>query len=372
MGNCMHRSAVSVSRESANAWRSSRIAIGKNQPLKRGPIRWCSPQPLFPSQLQQKREEFWDTAPAFEGRQEIWDALRSAADAAERGDHELAQAIIDSANIILPTGTLAECYDELGMRYQLPIFVLSKPSNLQSEPPPPPPPSSERPKASTTPDGDDGGASGLDRSLDVVAIVNIPSSAGPQPAEHLASEGGGGGINISSGSSSTSSSSGRDSAVVRSRQVFGGFINYFRVHLRRMRKHRTPRTSGSGGTGDGSSGCARVLARSRKKRRRFRHSGDGEKEELLDLRLRLSTGQEYQITVNPSVNVILDAKKALSKLINWQPDRQRWFCCGMALKDNLRISDCHIPPGFVIQVIVHSPLDPESNWIKADNQRPQN
>nr|VZI13520.1 unnamed protein product [Spirometra erinaceieuropaei] len=341
----MHRSAVSVSRESANAWRSSRIAIGKNQPLKRGPIRWSSSQPLFPSQLQQKREEFWDTAPAFEGRQEIWDALRSAADASERGDHELAQAIIDSANIILPTGTLAECYDELGMRYQLPIFVLSKPSNLQSEPPPPPPTSSDRPEASATSDGDDGGASGADRSLDVVAIVNIPSSAGPQPAEHLTSGGGGGGggINISSGSSSsTSSSSGRDSAAARSRQVFGGFINYFRVHLRRMRKHRTPRTSG-GGTGDGSSGCTRVLARSRKKRRRFRHSGDGEKEELLDLRLRLSTGQEYQITVNPSVNVILDAKKALSKLINWQPDRQRWFCC-----------------------------DPESNWIKADNQRPQN
>ncbi|VDM03914.1 unnamed protein product [Schistocephalus solidus] len=79
-------------------------SIGKNQPLKRGPLRWCSSQPIFPSQLQQKRDEFWDTAPAFEGRQEIWDALRSAADAAERGDHELAQAIVDSANIILPTG----------------------------------------------------------------------------------------------------------------------------------------------------------------------------------------------------------------------------------------------------------------------------
>ena len=82
-------------------------AVGKNQPLKRGAARWCSSQPIYKSQLKQKRDEFWDTAPAFEGRQEIWDALRSAAEAAERGDHEMAQAIIDSASIILPTGAFA-------------------------------------------------------------------------------------------------------------------------------------------------------------------------------------------------------------------------------------------------------------------------
>ncbi|TTC00278.1 Ubiquitin domain-containing protein 2 [Bagarius yarrelli] len=27
-------------------------------------------------QLRSKRDEFWDTAPAFEGRKEIWDALK--------------------------------------------------------------------------------------------------------------------------------------------------------------------------------------------------------------------------------------------------------------------------------------------------------
>ncbi|VDL99121.1 unnamed protein product [Schistocephalus solidus] len=263
-----------------------------------------------------------------------------------------------SANL----STLAECYDELGMRYQLPIFVLSKPSNLQSEPPSP----SEGPEASASPDGDDGGAGCLDRSLDVVAIVNIPSSTGPQPTEQLPSVRGG-----SISASSSNSSGAGDPTLSRSRQLLGGFVDYFRIHLHRVQKRRTPHRVGGGGVAS-STECARVLARSRKKRRRFRHSGDGEKEERLDLRLRLSTGQEYQITVNPSVNVILDAKKALAKLINWQPDRQRWFCCGMVLKDNLRISDCHIPPGFIVQVIVHSPLDPESNWLKADNQRPQN
>lgn len=55
--------------------------------------------------MRSKRDEFWDTAPAFEGRKEIWDALKAAAYALETGDHALAQAIIDGANITLPHGT---------------------------------------------------------------------------------------------------------------------------------------------------------------------------------------------------------------------------------------------------------------------------
>lgn len=66
--------------------------------------------------MRSKRAEFWDTAPAFEGRREIWDALRAAAVAAEGGDYALAQAIVDGASISLPGGTLLECYDELGKR----------------------------------------------------------------------------------------------------------------------------------------------------------------------------------------------------------------------------------------------------------------
>lgn len=55
-------------------------------------------------QLRSKRDEFWDTAPAFEGRKEIWDALKAAAVALECNDHELAQAIVDGASITLPHG----------------------------------------------------------------------------------------------------------------------------------------------------------------------------------------------------------------------------------------------------------------------------
>lgn len=60
--------------------------------------------PLTEGQIRSKRDEFWDTAPAFEGRREIWDALKAAALAVENHDYDLAQAIIDGANITLPNG----------------------------------------------------------------------------------------------------------------------------------------------------------------------------------------------------------------------------------------------------------------------------
>ncbi|XP_045111130.1 ubiquitin domain-containing protein 2-like isoform X1 [Portunus trituberculatus] len=103
---------------------------GKNVPLRHERIRWKSDMPLTESQVRSKREEFWDTAPAFEGRREIWDALKAAALAIETHDYNLAQAIIDGANITLPNGALTDCYDELGTRYQLPVYCLSFPLNI--------------------------------------------------------------------------------------------------------------------------------------------------------------------------------------------------------------------------------------------------
>ncbi|RDX75425.1 Ubiquitin domain-containing protein 2 [Mucuna pruriens] len=67
----------------------------------------------------QLREEFWDTAPHYGGRKvhipfygmlEIWDALRAAAEA----DLTLAQAIVDSAGVIVQSSDLTVCYDERG------------------------------------------------------------------------------------------------------------------------------------------------------------------------------------------------------------------------------------------------------------------
>ena len=44
---------------------------------------------LTEAQLRSKREEFWDTAPAFEGKTEIWAALKAAVDAATKEDQVL-------------------------------------------------------------------------------------------------------------------------------------------------------------------------------------------------------------------------------------------------------------------------------------------
>lgn len=76
--------------------------------MKQDKPKWKSDIPLTEGQLRSKRDEFWDTAPAFEGRKEIWDALKVAAQAAESNDYELAQAIIDGACISLPNGK-CEC-----------------------------------------------------------------------------------------------------------------------------------------------------------------------------------------------------------------------------------------------------------------------
>lgn len=80
------------------------VAVGQNRTLIHERVVWMSDIPLTEGQLRGKRDTFWDTAPVYEGRKEIWEALRAAADAADTGDYDLAQAILDGANISIPTG----------------------------------------------------------------------------------------------------------------------------------------------------------------------------------------------------------------------------------------------------------------------------
>jgi uncharacterized ubiquitin-like protein YukD len=78
--------------------------------------------------VEKRREEFWITSPNYDGRQEIWQALKAIC---ETDSLELAQAIAESAGISVPTGKLTDgCYDELGNQYILPNFCLIEPSNL--------------------------------------------------------------------------------------------------------------------------------------------------------------------------------------------------------------------------------------------------
>lgn len=53
---------------------------------------------------------------------EIWDALRAAAEA----DLALAQAIVESAGVIVQSADLTTCYDERGFYSNLnPVFLFS-------------------------------------------------------------------------------------------------------------------------------------------------------------------------------------------------------------------------------------------------------
>ncbi|KAH9285694.1 Ubiquitin domain-containing protein 2 [Echinococcus granulosus] len=357
MGNRFHRSAVPSYRGGGNNWTSPRIAVGKNQPLKRGTTRWCSSQPIYHSQLKQKRDEFWDTAPAFEGRQEIWDALRSAAEAAERGDHEMAQAIIDSANIILPTGTLSESYDELGNRYQLPVFVLSQPTNLEPDPSGAGSSgdqilsssySSVVPAGATFANTLD--ATGDDEDDEGVTVVSLLSPHAPVTSTTTVVSA------VAPSSAPTEAISASPSPSSR------GASHPFRrlFHPRRRRAHslskKMRRKYGGRRSSHSTLFPSPFTASS---------SSTSAAPRPFDLRMRLSTGDEYSLPVTSNQSV-LEAKRRLATLIGWPPDRQRWYCGGVALRDALRIADCPpsiAPPlSFVVQVVVHSPLEPESTW----------
>ncbi len=85
------------------------VAIGQNQPLVNEQEEWASDVPLSEGQLRGKRDTFWETAPVYEGRKEIWDALRAACEAVEEGDFELAQAIVDGVSLCLPRGKQSTC-----------------------------------------------------------------------------------------------------------------------------------------------------------------------------------------------------------------------------------------------------------------------
>ncbi|CAJ0630316.1 6128_t:CDS:2 [Entrophospora sp. SA101] len=98
------------------------VPRGGNKPFTKKGLSWTSDSPITINQLKKQRDAFWDTAP------KIWQAIRCAC---ESDDIILSQAVIDTANITIPTGNLAEgCYDELGNRYVIPVYCLVDPINI--------------------------------------------------------------------------------------------------------------------------------------------------------------------------------------------------------------------------------------------------
>ncbi|KAB2060702.1 hypothetical protein CXB51_027020 [Gossypium anomalum] len=108
---------------------SKRTRGDENVKKIRKPKPWKHSEPITRTQLKQMRDEFWDTAPHYGGQREIWDALRVAAES----ELTHAQAIINSAGVIVQNDDLTICYDERGAKYELPKYVLSEPINMIHE-----------------------------------------------------------------------------------------------------------------------------------------------------------------------------------------------------------------------------------------------
>ncbi|KAI7889689.1 uncharacterized protein EV154DRAFT_565133 [Mucor mucedo] len=101
----------------------------KSRPFKRVGLMWTSDIPITETQLEEKRFSYWESAPTYGGRIEIWQALQAAF---SETDVLMARSILEAANVLLPTGNPCEgCFDELGNEYNIPIYCVVPPVNLR-------------------------------------------------------------------------------------------------------------------------------------------------------------------------------------------------------------------------------------------------
>ncbi|GJS00280.1 ubiquitin domain-containing protein 1-like protein [Tanacetum coccineum] len=96
--------------------------------MVRKPKPWAyGNSPLSLRELQQMCREFWYNTILAGGRRDIWDALRATTE----GNLFNAQKIIEDKNIRHGNQDMSVCYDDNGTRNNLPLFVLSEPTNME-------------------------------------------------------------------------------------------------------------------------------------------------------------------------------------------------------------------------------------------------
>ncbi|KAJ2558279.1 hypothetical protein EV175_000869 [Coemansia sp. RSA 1933] len=129
MGHCISRPVTDGSQQAAtgrddgnnNSSRCGLVDFGHTE-------QWTLEQPMTRKALERQRNEFWETAPYYEGRTEIWQALRVASESA---DAQLAAALLDSIAVTVPTGRFTDgAYDERGVCYKVPQYCISEPTNI--------------------------------------------------------------------------------------------------------------------------------------------------------------------------------------------------------------------------------------------------
>ncbi|KRX09883.1 hypothetical protein PPERSA_05275 [Pseudocohnilembus persalinus] len=80
-------------------------------------------------QLERKRQEFWETR--VEGKQQTWQALKSAVES----DEKLAIGLLAAAGIKLVNRSIQISYDDTGHKYDIPVFCINDPYSCEAEPP---------------------------------------------------------------------------------------------------------------------------------------------------------------------------------------------------------------------------------------------
>lgn len=82
-----------------------------------------------PEEVAAKRVEFWDTR--VQGDPSHWAALKAACEAIDSGalHTATAEAIVKASGLTMQQGYILVCYDELGVKYELPPFVINEPTS---------------------------------------------------------------------------------------------------------------------------------------------------------------------------------------------------------------------------------------------------
>ncbi|CAO2650544.1 Nn.00g018360.m01.CDS01 [Neocucurbitaria sp. VM-36] len=84
------------------------------------------------SRLEKERKDWWDTQVT--GSQEIWGAVRLAAQYLQAGELQEAQTMLDVTGCTCPTGLLWKgVYDPTGVQYRVPEWVVVEPDGLAEE-----------------------------------------------------------------------------------------------------------------------------------------------------------------------------------------------------------------------------------------------
>ena len=211
--------------------------------------------------------------------------------------------VVNCANISLPYGTLLDCYDELGTRYQLPVYVLSPPTNIT-----------------------DGEQSSIDSHSDNESDISDNSFARIAAADRERDYGG----NRSSSSSSSSTMTTITNNYCRT--TTKSSTTHYSGHnpiVREIKKHRRKQKSNSHVGNDSSSPYTKTTTMPTVNQKRANIDQDIE----IPIKFRLSNGREHRLYCKQN-DRIRNIKRRLAMLENGVIDSQiqRFYFGGKLLR----------------------------------------